>query len=179
MPGTTRARALGAGRTGSQDGHARSAARRRPISQSSSAQGKSSRHKRMPGLLRGWGHYEARRAQTAGNGAGGTMPTPVQRASSGGAGGGGSVPPPEPPPAPRTSVGSIAEPSPCSDQFPAAASSPSPAPGAAGSEGTNEKKLASGSRVGRFWTCTTSQSKRCPSADMLSVVVMRRGAPAF
>ena len=43
--------------------------------------------------MRGWGHYEARRAETAGNGAEGSMPTPVQRASSGG----GSVPPPEPP----------------------------------------------------------------------------------
>ena len=41
----------------------------------------------------GEGHNEARRAADGGNGAGGTMPSPVQRASFGG----GSVPPPEPP----------------------------------------------------------------------------------
>ena len=93
MPGTTRARALGAGRTGSQDGHARSATRRRPISQSTRAQGKSSTPQENAGLVRGWGHNEARRLRDGGIGAGGTMPTPVRRASSGG----GSVPPPEPP----------------------------------------------------------------------------------
>ena len=93
MSGTTRARALGAGRTGSQEGHARSAARRRPISQSTRAQGKSSTPQENAGLVRGWGHNEARRLRDGGIGAGGTMPTPVRRASSGG----GSVPPPEPP----------------------------------------------------------------------------------
>ena len=92
MAGPTRARALGAGRTGSQEGHACGALRWRPISQSSRAQGKSSTPQENAGLVRGWGHNEARRLGVGGNGAGGTMPTPVWRASSGG----GSVPPPEP-----------------------------------------------------------------------------------
>ena len=93
MSGTTRARALGAGRTGSQEGHACGALRWRPISQSSRAQGKSSTPQENAGLVRGWGHNEARRLADGGIGAGGTMPTPVRRASSGG----GGVPPPEPP----------------------------------------------------------------------------------
>ena len=93
MPATARTRALGAGRSGSQEGHACGALRWRPISQSSRAQGKSSTPQENAGLVRGWGHNEARRLADGGIGAGGTMPTPVRRASSGG----GGVPPPEPP----------------------------------------------------------------------------------
>ena len=93
MPATTRAHALGAGRTGSQEGDPRGGTRWRPISQSLRLQGETTSSSGLALNPGGEGHNEARRAADGGNGAGGTMPSPVQRASFGG----GSVPPPEPP----------------------------------------------------------------------------------
>ena len=93
MVATTRAHALGAGGTGSQERHPFAALRWRPISQSLKLQGETTSSSALDLNPGGEGHNEARRAADGGNGAGGTMPSPVQRASFGG----GSVPPPEPP----------------------------------------------------------------------------------
>ena len=93
MPAITRAHALGAVGTGSQDGDPFAAFRGGPISQSLRLQGETTSHSALALNPGGEGHNEARRAADGGNGAGGTMPSPVQRASFGG----GSVPPPEPP----------------------------------------------------------------------------------
>ena len=52
-----------------------------PISQSSRAQGESSRESKNVPSLRGWGHNEARGAGDLRNGPSGALPTPVRRAS--------------------------------------------------------------------------------------------------
>ena len=86
MSATTRAHALGAGGTGSQEHHPCAALRRRPISQCLRLQGETTSSSGLDLNPGGEGHNEARRAADGGNGAGGTMPSPVQRASFGGGG---------------------------------------------------------------------------------------------